>query len=148
MNLDILTSAEKKKILADLEKNFGISKLPFMLLRFGKGKIRGFSGSLSRDEILKISKKIRIELVGLYLLREESDAYRISHDGLFAFKDASKNVIEISNEDADKWLRGQEIEIKGKEKWILLRNTGDLIGCGKVKEGKVINFVPKERRLR
>lgn len=145
---NILTTHEKKKIMQDLEKNFGISKLPWLLLRFGKGRIRGFSGSLSRGELLELAREVRVELVGLYILREESDAYRISHDGLFVFKNAGKNIVDISDEQANEWLKGHEIELRDMEGWVLLRNKGDIIGCGKAKEGKVINFVPKERRVR
>jgi len=147
MSIHILTSNEKKRILESLSERFGISEIPQLLLRFGKGKIRGFSGSLSRNEISRLVRNVRVELIGLYILREESDAYRISHDGLFVFKNAEKNVVDIPDEQAEKWLKGQDIETNLEEGWVLLKNKNDLIGCGKVKNGKILNFVPKERRV-
>jgi NOL1/NOP2/fmu family ribosome biogenesis protein len=149
MNIHILNSGEKKKIIEDLNEKFGITELPWLLVMAGKGKIRAFSGSMTRDEIAKLSYDIRIELPGLYILREESDGYRISHDGLFVFKNmATKNIVDISDKQADEWLRGENIEIDSEDKWVLLGNKGELIGCGKVKDKKVINYVPRERRVR
>jgi NOL1/NOP2/fmu family ribosome biogenesis protein len=149
MNIHILNSGEKKKIVEDLNEKFGITELPWLLVMAGKGKIRAFSGSMTRDEIAKLSYDIRIELPGLYILREESDGYRISHDGLFVFKNmATKNIVDISDKQADEWLRGENIEIDSEDKWVLLGNKGELIGCGKVKDKKVINYVPRERRVR
>jgi NOL1/NOP2/fmu family ribosome biogenesis protein len=149
MNIHILNSGEKKKIIEDLNAKFGITELPWLLVMAGKGKVRAFSGSMTRDEIAKLSYDIRIELPGLYILREESDGYRISHDGLFVFKNlATKNIVDISDKQADEWLRGENIEIDSEDKWVLLRNKGELIGCGKVKDKKVINYVPRERRVK
>lgn len=149
MNIHILNSGEKKKIIEDLNAKFGITELPWLLVMAGKGKVRAFSGSMTRDEIAKLSYDIRIELPGLYILREESDGYRISHDGLFVFKNlATKNIVDISDKQADEWLRGENIEIDLEDKWVLLRNKGELIGCGKVKDKKVINYVPRERRVK
>jgi NOL1/NOP2/fmu family ribosome biogenesis protein len=149
MQIKILNSGEKKKIIEDLNEKFGITELPWLLVMAGKGKIRAFSGSMTRDEIAKLSYDVRIELPGLYILREESDGYRISHDGLFIFKNmATKNIIDISDKQADEWLRGENIEIDSEDKWVLLGNKGELIGCGKVKDKKVINYVPRERRVK
>ena len=32
--------------------------------------------------------------------------------------------------------------------FIILKYKKDFIGCGRYKEGKIFNYVPKERRLR
>jgi NOL1/NOP2/fmu family ribosome biogenesis protein len=149
MNIHILNSGEKKKIIEDLNEKFGITELPWLLVMAGRGKVRAFSGSMTRDEIAKLSYDIRIELPGLYILREENDGYRISHDGLFIFKNlATKNIVDVSDKQADEWLRGENIEIDSEDKWVLLGNKGELIGCGKVKDKKVINYVPRERRVK
>ena len=149
MNIHILNSGEKKKIIEDLNEKFGISELPWMLVMAGRGKVRAFSGSMTRDELQKLTYDVRIELPGLYILREESDGYRISHDGLFVFKDiAKKNIFDISDEQASEWLKGNDIAIESEDKWVLLRNKGELVGCGKVKNKKAGNYVPKERRVR
>jgi len=45
MRINFLRSSDKKKLVAELDENFGIKKLPYLLLETGKGKIRGFSRS-------------------------------------------------------------------------------------------------------
>ena len=147
--MKVLTSSERKEILEKLDEQFGISALPYLMIMAGKEKIRAFSGSLGKQEIEKLGENMRIELPGLYILREESDGYRISHDGLFVFKDLiKKNIVDVSDEQADEWLRGNDIMIESADKWVVLRNKGELIGCGKVKNKKVGNYVPKERRVK
>jgi NOL1/NOP2/fmu family ribosome biogenesis protein len=154
MNMDILTAGEKKKIVEDLNKNYGFEELPLLLVRTGKGKLRAFSGSLSMQEIKQLGLNARIETIGLYAFREEKEGYRISHDSVALFKNlVKKNIVEVNDELAEKWLQGKDIESKefvGMNTFVLIKNKDDLIGCGIVKhgEGRIINFVPKERRMR
>lgn len=149
--MKILTSSERKKILNELNETFGIEKFPYLLLRFGKGKIRSFSGSLGVDDLDKLNKNARVEIVGLYTFRQEDDVLRISHDSLYLFKDKiKKNLVKVSDEYADEWLRGNNIDIENQDVNgpILLENNGDLIGFGKSKQGRITNFIPKERRVK
>ena len=44
-----LTSSDKKKILEQLNNQFGITELPYLLIQFGQEKIRVYSGILSKD---------------------------------------------------------------------------------------------------
>lgn len=154
MNLDILTAGEKKKILASLNENFGISELHYLFIKTGKEKIRAFSGSLSMQEIKELGLNARIELIGLYAFKEEKQGYRIAFDSLPLFKNSiKKNIVEVNDEMAEKWLSGKDIEsekFKEINEIVLLKNKNDLIGCGLVKkeQGRIVNLVPKERRIR
>jgi len=153
MNLNILTSGEKKKIVASLNENFGISEMPYLFIKTGRERIRAFSGSLSMQEIKELGLNARIELIGCYAFKEEKQGYRISFDSLPLFKNLiKKNIIELNDEQAEKWLGGKDIEdkmFKEINEIVLLKNRNDLIGCGLVKkaEGRIINLVPKERRV-
>jgi len=51
MKYRFIKSSEKRKILAQLEQQFGINSLPFLLIESAKGKYRAYSGHLSKDEI-------------------------------------------------------------------------------------------------
>ena len=44
-----LSSSQKKKVLEQLEDQFGINSLPYLFLQFGKDKIRIYSGNLSKS---------------------------------------------------------------------------------------------------
>ncbi|MEM4230626.1 MAG: hypothetical protein QXF25_02015 [Candidatus Pacearchaeota archaeon] len=153
MKLNVLTAGEKKKIIASLNENFGIEKLPYLFIKTGKEKIRVFSGSLSMQEIKKLELNVRIELIGCYAFKEEKQGYRISFDSLPLLKDLiKKNVVELNDEEAEKWLRGLSLEnerFKNLNDVVILKNKEDMIGCGIVKkEGIILNLVPKERRVK
>jgi NOL1/NOP2/fmu family ribosome biogenesis protein len=154
MNLDILTAGEKKKILASLNENFGFKELHYLFIKTGKERVRAFSGSLSMQEIKELGLNARIELIGLYAFKEEKQGYRIAFDSLPLFKDKiKKNVVEVNDERAEKWMQGKDLEgeeFKELNGVIVLKNKEDLIGCGLVKkeQGRVINLVPKERRIK
>jgi len=152
MTLNILTAGEKKKILSSLKENFGIEDLPYLFIKTGKGKVRLFTGAFSRDELKELSRNLRVEFAGLYALREEKQGYRISFDGLFLFKDKiSEKIIELDDEQSIQWLRGKEVEdpsFKGFAGLVALKNRGEIIGTSITKDGRILNFVPKERRIK
>ena len=72
--MQIIKSKEKKKILGQLSEQYGIKKIPYLLLRFGKEKIRAFSGSLSSNEIITLDTYLRIETAGVYIAKKQAAA--------------------------------------------------------------------------
>jgi len=147
--MQIIRATEKKKILQQLNEQFGISKIPYLLLRFGKEKIRAFSGSLSSEELNVLDKNLRIENTGLYLLKEQRDGLRLTLDSLSLFKDQiNKGILELTNKEAKDWFKGHDLLIKEERGFKILRNNNEMIGCGKSTGEKITNFVPKERRIR
>jgi len=147
--MQIIRSAEKKRIIEQLEIQFGIAKLPYLLLRFGKEKIRAFSGSLSSQELLTLDKNLRIETAGLYFAKQQNDGLRPSLDALHFLKNQiTKNILEITDEQAESWFKGHDLLIKSDSNFKILKNHGDFIGCGKSTGEKITNFMPKERRIK
>lgn len=148
MKIEFINKSEKKKIIEQLNEQFGITELPYLLVKSGKEKIRGYTGSLSKDEIKKLDQNIRIEGVGIYLIKEEVDGLRLSFDAADLLKgQIRKNIIEISKEDAEKWMKGNNLEIDENLHGIFAVKSGrDFLGCGKASGGRLNNFVPKERR--
>ncbi len=170
MNAHFLTSSEKNKLLAELEHQFGITSLPPVLLETGKEKVRAFSGSLSAEELLSLSRSVNIEIIGLYVARKEHDVknldfpvlehdresrpqdsrrLRLSFDATQVFSSQlSKNIVDITEEQRVQWIRGQDLEIKAQKGTLVIRCDQDFLGCGKSTGDKIINHVPKERRLK
>ena len=147
MHIEILNRAEKEKIMEKLNENYGVKDLNFLLVKQGKEKIRGFTGNLGKDEILRLSREINIETLGLYLLTEEKDSIRLSFDAPTLLK-PEKNIIEISDLQAEEWLKGRNLEIEDMNLrgFVIIKNKDNLLGCGKASQGRIANFVPKERR--
>lgn len=149
--MNILNKTEKQKILENLEK-FGIKMLPYILTQTGKEKIRAFSGNLTPEEIKKLHNYIYIETIGLYMAKIEEDGLRLSLDGTHILK-PNKNIIELNEEQAEKWMKGEDLsinelqeQIKNKSDFIVIKSGEDFLGCGKIGKDKLINFIPKERR--
>lgn len=148
MNAKLLQSPEKKKILEELKHLFGIENLPYLLIRTGNEKIRAYSGSLSKDEIMELSRLVNIEIIGVYFLKEEGDL-RLSLDATQILKSQiTKSIIDIDDKDFNLWIRGQDIDIKTDSGVKVIRYKDNFIGCGKSNGQKIFNYIPKERRLR
>lgn len=149
MNIHILNSGEKKRFIEELKERFGIEELNYMLIEAGKEKIRGFSGSLSREEILELNDMVRVELVGLYLARKEPFGVRLSVDALHLLKEQIvKNVIDINEGEFELWIRGHNLEVNFEEGVYAVRFGGDFVGSGYLKNGKLYNYIPRERQVR
>lgn len=135
---------EKKWLVGELE-NFGVKKIPYLLLETGKEKIRGFSGTLAKEQIQKLQELARVEIIGLYLFKREKFGLRFSLDGSMAFE---LDGVEISDAEVEKWMRGEDLETDLENGIYVVKNKGDVLGCGKSNGEKLSGFIPKERRIR
>ncbi len=146
--MNILNSSEKKKILRQLDEQYGIDEIPYLFLKFGNEKIRLYSGSLSKEELSRLDKNLRIEVVGLYFANQK-EGIRLTLDGLQLLKNKiTKNIININDKQAEEWLKGQDIYINDSYGFKVLKNNDNFLGCGKSTGYKISNFVPKERRIK
>ncbi len=150
MNIHFIKSGEKKRIIEKLNEEFGITKIPHLLIESGKEKFRGYSGHLSKEELLQIARITRVESLGLYLIKQEKDKdVRLSLDALHIFKDQiTKNIIEISKEQLDDWLHGRDLDISSPAGVKVISYNGDFVGCGVSNSVKIFNYLPKDRRLK
>lgn len=155
MKIKILNSKERKKLVAELEEQFGVSELPALLVETGKQKVRGFSGSMTRDEILELSEIANVEIVGLYLFKKEDAGYRISLDGTHVLAgQIKKRIVEINDEQFAEWIRGKDLvfgdtgDSKIPRGVVVVRHGEDFVGTALSNGEKIFNFVPKERRIR
>ena len=142
--LKILNKKEIKQILNSIEKQWGAK--PKLDYGFLKKNDRVFL--IDRD-ISKIElSKLRINSIGLYFC-EIYDGVRLSIEGSqIVGREATKNIAEIDDEQAKKWLKGEDLELKGSYSgFVILRNKDDIFGNGKYKNGNILNFVGKERRI-
>ena len=149
MKLQFLKSKEKRNLIKELEEQYGITELPYLLLETGKQKIRGFSGHLSKEEIVQLTRLTNVEIIGAYLINKKDQDARISFDAIQLFKEQiTKNIIEINNQQLQLWLRGYDLEIVAPRGIIVLKHCEDIVGIGKSNTEKIFNYVPKERKLK
>jgi len=168
-----LTSTDKKKIIEQLNKQFGITELPYLIIQFGKEKLRLYSGILSKEELYYLDNEVRIETIGLYFAKYEDqknkstpkkdlfldapkstkdfgqNEIRLTIDGVQLLKSQiTKNILELNDKDADHWLSGNDLDIKSDRGWKILKDKDEFLGCGKSTGERITNFMPKERRIK
>lgn len=145
-NITILNSKEKKEFLKKIEEQWGTTiKGEYGFLKDAKGKIFIMNKDVSRID----DAKLRINSLGLYIAEWKKNLLRLSIEGSqLVGKNATKNIVEISKEEAQQWLMGEDIPKEGKEKgFVILKNGNDFYGCGLLKEGVLQNYVGKNRRI-
>jgi NOL1/NOP2/fmu family ribosome biogenesis protein len=142
-----LSKGKKKELLRVLKKSFGIEKPPFLFFETSK-ETRIFTGSVSKDDLGMLVKNLRIQSMGLYFAKKEDGEFRLSLDATHLLsKEIKKNILEISDEQKDKWMNGENLEIDESLKGIfIVKNKEDFLSSGKASNGKLFNFIPKERR--
>ena len=144
-----LTSSEKKKIINQLNEQYGITSLPYLLLQFGKEKVRLYSGNLSKEELKRLDTELNIEFAGMYFANIQDENIRLTLDGLQLLKNQiTKNILEVDNKQKDDWFKGNDLDIQAMPSFKILKNNNEFIGCGKSTGQKITNFVPKERRIK
>lgn len=145
-NLKILNKKEIKNILELIKSRWGSDvELDYAFLINLKNRI-----FIANKELFDIDmKKIRINSLGLYFGELSNNELRLTIEGsqLIGPK-ATKNVVELSDSEARAWLKGEDLEKDIDEKgFIILKHRDDYLGSGKVKENRILNYVPKTRRL-
>ena len=88
--------------------------------------------------------------VGLYIGEYNPRVIRLSMDGAQLLGPmATKNIIELDDNQAQTWLQGKPMNYKAKYKgYVIIVNQGDILGCGRLSEGVLYSYVPKVRRLK
>lgn len=137
-------------MIEGLNQQFGIQSLPYLLIQTGKEKIRGFSGHLSKEEIKQLTNSTNIESLGLYMLKLESqNEIRLTLDACHLLKkQIKKNIVEINNSQLIDWLKGEDLNIQTGQGSKIIRHNEDFFGYGKSTGNKILNYIPKSRRLK
>ncbi|MHA1605954.1 MAG: methyltransferase RsmF C-terminal domain-like protein [Candidatus Freyarchaeota archaeon] len=136
----------EEEIWRKLEEQFGVRRIEGVrLLLSGRKRIRAVSETLL--------EKTHIEnplAMGIYFATIMPDGIRLSIEGSqMVGAEAKKNIVEVDDSLADKWLKGETIPVNPSLKgYVIVKNRGDFLGCGKAAGGTLRNFVPKSRRLK
>lgn len=149
--MKFIKSSEKRRIVEKLNEQFGITNTPYLLIQVGKEKIRGYSGHLSKDEIIDIGKIANVETIGLYLMKEEHDKkiIRLGFDTTQLLrKQITKNILEISKEEFNLWIRGYDLDKETPNGIYAIMYDNIFLGCGISNGKRVFNYVPKDRRIK
>jgi NOL1/NOP2/fmu family ribosome biogenesis protein len=145
--LQILNKKNIKEILALMKKQWNaVVSLDYAFLKDTKDKIY-----IVNKEFVQVPlDKLRINKIGLYFGQLVHNELRLSIEGSqIVGKEAKKNVLEASKEQSRKWLRGEDLKTnEDVSGFVLIKHDKDFLGSGKFKQGGILNFVPKGRRLK
>lgn len=153
ISIEIIPKRESDEIKRKLNEQFGINKIPGILVRKGKERIFLFQGETEEKELEKIDEVVEIERAGIYIgkIFEPTGEIRLSIEGTQILKDEiKKNIYELdSQEDYEKWMNGQELNIQTNLRGIIIiKYNNEFLGSGKASQDKIGNFIPKSRRLK
>jgi NOL1/NOP2/fmu family ribosome biogenesis protein len=142
-----LKSKEVKQLHSLLEKQFGLKKnLDYLFFINNKNKIY----IIDRDFTKIYTEKLRISSLGLYFAEQNKSRLRLSIEGSELIgMHCTNNILDLDQEQARNWLKGLDLDLDIKKReFLLIKHKEDFLGCGKAVENKVLNYVPKNRRLR
>ncbi|MHA1208383.1 MAG: methyltransferase RsmF C-terminal domain-like protein [Candidatus Freyarchaeota archaeon] len=124
-------------------EQFG-ARVGFRFKEMGKGKIYAYKECKVLED-----KPIDATHYGVYFGRLEKDGLRLTIEGAQLIGEtAKKNVIELDYDEAVKWMRGEDFQLESEyQGYVVLKWKNYFLGCGKLKNGVVKNFVPKDRRI-
>ena len=150
MKYKILNKKEKEKLLKEIATQYKTKDLK-ELLSYGFLKDK-------ENKVYLLSKDINVQFlketprVGLYFCKFEKDGIRLSIEGsqlLKRFLTKSSKMLTLNQKQLELWFKGEDINIeKNLYGWFILLYNKDIIGCGKVKNGILLNYLPKERRVK
>ncbi len=148
--LKIISQKEKERIISQLNKQFGITKVKGIISMRGQERLFLFQGNLNEKEIQELERTIPLERVGIYFGKFIAGEMRLSIEGVQLLKNQiTKNIFELNDEQFDLWMKGNELNIKiPKKGFMIMKYKNDFLGCGKASEEKITNFIPKNRRLK
>ncbi|MEK6919355.1 MAG: hypothetical protein AABW73_04960 [Nanoarchaeota archaeon] len=160
-SFNVLNNKDKQALLSRLNNQFGISKIDGSFITFGHDKFRVFTGVITADQISTLKQFFRLEILGSYFFTLEGDGdndIRLSHDAAIILRDQiTKNFVVIDKAQEFDWLRGKDVsltpdQVKDYELvrgFVVVKCDGEVVGCGRIsQDGRLRNFVPKERRIK
>jgi len=144
--LKILNKKEIKGILSQIEKQWGAKlDIDLAFLKNQKNRIYLVNKDISKIEL----SKLRINTIGMYFCEVNPIGIRLSIEGSQIIgPKATKNIAELDENQGKQWIKGEDLEIKGDYSgFVIIKSDKDYIGTGKYKDGKIFNYVGKERRI-
>lgn len=145
-NTKFLNRKEIKKILGLIKEQWGCeAKLDYVFLMNEKNKVYIVNRGIEK---LKL-ENLRINSIGLYFGELNRGELRLTIEGSQIIgPKAKKNVLELNGDEVKEWMKGTDLDKDtGLAGFVIIKNNEDFLGTAKVKGRKILNYVPKIRRI-
>lgn len=148
--ISALNSKQVKSISAMIKKQFAadFDFSQYALIMNSQDKL-----NLANKELFSLDfSKLRANSIGMYFASLQDGALRLSIEGSqLVGKLAKKNIVELDDAEFQQWIKGIDLDKtlpqEVQNQFIIIKHADDFVGCGKAKENKILNYVPKIRRL-
>lgn len=141
-----MRNKEIKQILRDIEIQFDCGIKGEYLFLKNPNKPRVY---ITSPQFKEINTKIRINNIGLYFGTIEKEGFRLSIEGTELLDNPKKNVLELTKEEFQAYMAGENLRINLEEKaYKIIKYDGRYIGSGKLSNNTLFNYVPKPRRAK
>lgn len=147
---EILNSKEKKLLFKKLKDQW---KTNTDLLKdkvfFRKSSGKVFILEKEAAELL-IETNVRIYSYGNYFGTDVENGFRVSIEGSQIIGEISNaNIIELNDDEIKQWVAGNDMTKDFPSNgFVIIKNKKDFYGCGKSGNGRILNYIPKARRIK
>ncbi len=146
-NLKILNKKQIKQILGVITKQYGCEvDLDYAFLQNEKNRVYIVNREFASIDL----SNLRINSVGLYLGEFRNNELRLTIEGAqLVGPHAKKNVVELDEKEFKEWMQGYDLdkECEDCNGLVIIKHKDDFLGCGKLKEKRILNYVKKNRRV-
>ena len=131
--IQVLNQKQIQEVHRSLREQFGIDKIPGRIMKLGEEKLFLFTGDAADEEIKKLENIVPVERLGVYFAKIIREDVKLSIEGSQILKEqVKKNIFELDDEQAEKWMMGQELNLKsGKKGFVVMKYEDNFLGCGK-----------------
>jgi NOL1/NOP2/fmu family ribosome biogenesis protein len=142
-----LKSKEAKDILNLIDRQWGgtLDLEGHALFQNRKDNLYLASRDVGRVDLARL----RVTAIGCYIGEYKHGELRPSIEGSQLIgPTATRNVADLDAAETQAWMRGEDIPKEGSwNGFVIVRHGRNYLGSGKCKDGKLLNYVPKTRRL-
>lgn len=147
INLKILNSKEIRQIKKSIVDQWGVEyNEDVAFLMNNTNDVFIISKSIGDIDY----SKLNINAAGLYFGEFKGGVLRLSIEGSQIIgPNATKNVLDFNGTQIEQWVTGNNIDWSEEiDSFVIIKHGLDYFGCGRIKNGQVLNFVPKSRRVK
>ncbi len=141
-----LNTKELKPMFKYIEDRWGVDL---------KGKFAFFINA--KDNVFLAGKDVgnidlsnlRVNHIGYYVWEWRHNEARPSIEGSQLIGPlAKRNILKLNDGLFKLWIAGYDLQFRyAEDGFVLMQHNDDFVGCGRSVDGKILNFVPKARRL-
>ena len=143
--LIVINTRDVKEITTQIQEQWGCTlSLPGAFFKSVRDKIYYADKGVGLIDW----KHLKVNSIGMYFA-DVHRGVRLSIEGSqLVGPQAKKGVVLLTDKEAQDWMQGLDLDKEcNEEGFVILQHNKDFLGCGKAMPDKILNYVPKVRRL-